>query len=308
MGTRVTFLSPFDRLIHDRDRAEALWDFFYRLEMYVPKAKRVHGYYVLPILRGDRLIGRIEPVFDRKAGVLRVNGVFAEPGAPASAGPGIAGRGAKAREVARRRRDRVLPARARDVASLVQLSLADARRMAIAGQLLPAPRGTSILDVAKHIGYLQLDPTRAVERNHLLVLWSRLGAFEPRRAAAAARRARALRVLRRARPDGRLSAPSGHDASFPRLRGLGRLERAHQEVARRQLGRSAPDPRRVAAQRATRLARPRRYRRALLGVDRLDERPQPLEAARATVPAGQGARLRSPGWSAALGPARPGRA
>ncbi len=77
--------------IHDRNRAEALWDFFYRLEMYVPKAKRVHGYYVLPILRGDRLIGRIEPVFDRKTGVLRVNGVFAEPGAPASAGPGIAG-------------------------------------------------------------------------------------------------------------------------------------------------------------------------------------------------------------------------
>ena len=87
---RVTFLSPFDGLVKNRDRAEALWDFFYRLEMYVPKAKREYGYYVLPILRGDRVIGRIEPVFDRKTKVLRVQGVFAEPGAPASAGPGIA--------------------------------------------------------------------------------------------------------------------------------------------------------------------------------------------------------------------------
>jgi uncharacterized protein len=77
---RTTFLSPFDRLIHDRDRAEALFGFFYRLEMYVPKAKRQYGYYVLPILRGDRLIGRIDPVVDRKAGVLRVNSVHWEPG------------------------------------------------------------------------------------------------------------------------------------------------------------------------------------------------------------------------------------
>jgi uncharacterized protein YcaQ len=77
---RVTFLSPFDRLIHDRDRAEALWDFHYRLEMYVPKPKREYGYYVLPILRGDRLIGRIDPVLDRKTGVLKVNSVHWEPG------------------------------------------------------------------------------------------------------------------------------------------------------------------------------------------------------------------------------------
>jgi uncharacterized protein len=87
---RVTFLSPFDGLVKNRDRAEGLWDFFYRLEMYVPKAKREYGYYVLPILRGDRVIGRIEPVFERKTRVLRVEGVFAEPGAPAGAGSGIA--------------------------------------------------------------------------------------------------------------------------------------------------------------------------------------------------------------------------
>lgn len=86
---RITFLSPFDRLIHDRDRAEALFRFHYRLEMFVPKAKRRYGYYVLPILRGDRLIGRIEPVFDRRSGTLTVDGVWAEPGAPADAGPAV---------------------------------------------------------------------------------------------------------------------------------------------------------------------------------------------------------------------------
>jgi uncharacterized protein len=77
---RVTFLSPFDRLVHDRARAEALWGFYYRLEMYVPKDKRQYGYYVLPILRGDRVVGRIEPLHDRKRKVLRVLGTWWEPG------------------------------------------------------------------------------------------------------------------------------------------------------------------------------------------------------------------------------------
>jgi uncharacterized protein YcaQ len=87
---RTTLLSPFDRLTKDRERTEELFGFRYRLEMYVPQAKREYGYYVLPILHGERLIGRVDPLLDRKTGVLHVNGVWAEPSAPASAGADVA--------------------------------------------------------------------------------------------------------------------------------------------------------------------------------------------------------------------------
>jgi uncharacterized protein YcaQ len=86
---RTTLLGPFDPLISDRDRTESLFDMRFRLEIYVPAAKREYGYYVLPILHGDRLIGRIDPVLYRKHRLLTVNAVHAEPNAPEDAWPSV---------------------------------------------------------------------------------------------------------------------------------------------------------------------------------------------------------------------------
>ena len=76
----VVFLAPLDPLVWDRDFLRRCYDFDYVWEVYVPAAKRRWGYYVLPILFGDRLVGRIEPRIDRKANTLRIVGIWWEDG------------------------------------------------------------------------------------------------------------------------------------------------------------------------------------------------------------------------------------
>ena len=79
VSKRVRILSPFDPALRDRKRAERLFGFHYRIEIFVPAAKRQYGYYVFPVMEGDQLIGRIDMKADRKAKRLDVTGFWPEP-------------------------------------------------------------------------------------------------------------------------------------------------------------------------------------------------------------------------------------
>ncbi|CAN0598058.1 unnamed protein product [Laminaria digitata] len=83
--SRLRILNPFDPVIRDRARLKRLFGFDYRVEMFVPAAQRVWGYYVYPILEGDRFVGRIEVKGDRAGGVLNVLAFWPEPGVKWSA-------------------------------------------------------------------------------------------------------------------------------------------------------------------------------------------------------------------------------
>jgi len=83
---RLRVLSPFDPLIRDRNRTERLFGFFYRIEVFVPEPKREYGYYVFPLLEGDRFVGRIDMKADRKRGTLDVKRLWWEKGVRASSG------------------------------------------------------------------------------------------------------------------------------------------------------------------------------------------------------------------------------
>ena len=133
---RTTLLSPFDNLLCDRARTEQLFGFTHRLEIYVPKPKRRWGYFVLPVLDGDRLVARIDLAMDRERDMLVAHAVHAERAGPArQAAPGRDPQRARAPRRLAWRDGRRGPPRARRVAPRARfIAVPSAPEEALAGQ------------------------------------------------------------------------------------------------------------------------------------------------------------------------------
>ena len=159
-------LCPFDNLLWDRAFVERVFGFRHVIEVYKREPERVYGYYVLPFLYGDRLVGRADLKTDRKESVLRVKAFHLEPGVRRFEG--------SRRRVRARARAPGAVDPGREGRALTEPPLEQLRRIAVHAQLLDGS-ATSVLETVERLGFLQLDPISTVAPAQHVVLWSRLG-------------------------------------------------------------------------------------------------------------------------------------
>ena len=168
-GPRGRLLSPFDNLLWDRPFVRRILGFDHLIEVYKPAPERQYGYYVLPFLYRDRIVGRADLKSERREGTLAVRAFHLERGVRRS------GALDDAFERALDRLARVHRARAGRAVRLV--SPEEARRIAVRAQLLDGS-ATGVLDTVRRLGFLQIDPISTVAPPQHLVLWSRLGPYD----------------------------------------------------------------------------------------------------------------------------------